>query len=360
MAPDNVAVAPAKRVVKRTKVVEQKVIEISLPGSQEEEEPGLAQSKLMEVNEVIEERGHVTRTVTIEDKEAENRAQHEQDLVLNQAREEQKEGRYEPADDLAQEEGKRCVDAQNQMLEQGTENPDEAHKEREEVKSTEAEDQAHKEREKGLGAQQGEEMVKISAGPQTQAEEEPEKERKVEAEEAQKEQEKETAQEPKLDTVVTQPREEPKKRAREDDEAQENIPTPPRQEGEAQPKKRARKAQEKAEGGDGKKRKRRSKKVEEEAGKQDYKRYIRRVMKTTEPEMRISSGAITVINSFMNDVFEKLVEEAAKLSVQTGKKTLTTKEIQGAVRLLLPGELAKHALAEGNKAWANYLRFSKK
>ena len=84
------------------------------------------------------------------------------------------------------------------------------------------------------------------------------------------------------------------------------------------------------------------------------------MMKKIEPDMRISSRAITVINSFLNDVFEKLVEEATKLSVQTGKKTLTSKEVQGAVRFVLPGELAEHALAEGNKAWANYLRFKRK
>jgi histone H2A len=38
------------------------------------------------------------------------------------------------------------------------------------------------------------------------------------------------------------------------------------------------------------------------------------------------------------------------LVVQEGKKTLTSREIQTGVRLLLPGELAKHAVAEGVKA----------
>ena len=34
--------------------------------------------------------------------------------------------------------------------------------------------------------------------------------------------------------------------------------------------------------------------------------------------------------------------------------TLTSREIQTAVRLLLPGELAKHAVSEGTKAVTKY------
>lgn len=36
------------------------------------------------------------------------------------------------------------------------------------------------------------------------------------------------------------------------------------------------------------------------------------------------------------------------------KSTLTSREIQTAVRLLLPGELAKHAVSEGTKAVTKY------
>lgn len=35
-------------------------------------------------------------------------------------------------------------------------------------------------------------------------------------------------------------------------------------------------------------------------------------------------------------------------------KTLTSREIQTAVRLMLPGELAKHAMSEGTKAVAKF------
>ena len=50
------------------------------------------------------------------------------------------------------------------------------------------------------------------------------------------------------------------------------------------------------------------------------------------------------------DQFEKIATEAAKLARYSKKPTVTSREIQTAVRLILPGELAKHAVSEGTKA----------
>jgi histone H2B len=60
------------------------------------------------------------------------------------------------------------------------------------------------------------------------------------------------------------------------------------------------------------------------------------------------------MNSFVNDSFDRLAAEAIKLSRYNERATLTSKEIQTAVRLLLPGELAKHAVSEGTKAVTKY------
>ena len=49
-------------------------------------------------------------------------------------------------------------------------------------------------------------------------------------------------------------------------------------------------------------------------------------------------------------IAERLALEASRLSRYTKKSTLSSREIQTAVRLLLPGELAKHAVSEGTKA----------
>ena len=50
------------------------------------------------------------------------------------------------------------------------------------------------------------------------------------------------------------------------------------------------------------------------------------------------------------DMFDKIATEAAKLARYGKKPTMTSREIQTAVRLVLPGELAKHAVSEGTKA----------
>jgi histone H2B len=57
-----------------------------------------------------------------------------------------------------------------------------------------------------------------------------------------------------------------------------------------------------------------------------------------------------VMNSFVGDLFEQITSEAGKLSRYNKKATMSSREIQTAVRLVLPGELAKHAVSEGTKA----------
>ncbi len=56
------------------------------------------------------------------------------------------------------------------------------------------------------------------------------------------------------------------------------------------------------------------------------------------------------MNSFINDIFERIAGKAGKLSTYNKKATLSSHEIQTAVHLMLPGELAKHAVSEGTKA----------
>ena len=84
--------------------------------------------------------------------------------------------------------------------------------------------------------------------------------------------------------------------------------------------------------------------------KESYAIYIYKVLKQVHPDTGISSKAMSIMNSFINDIFEKIATEAAKLARYNKKPTVTSREIQTAVRLILPGELAKHAVSEGTKA----------
>ncbi|XP_071726094.1 histone H2B.9-like [Rutidosis leptorrhynchoides] len=81
-----------------------------------------------------------------------------------------------------------------------------------------------------------------------------------------------------------------------------------------------------------------------------YKIYIFKVLKQVHPDIGISGKAMGIMNSFINDIFEKLAQEASRLGRYNKKHTLSSREIQTAVRLVLPGELAKHAVSEGTKA----------
>nr|XP_025122420.1 histone H2B type 1-A-like [Bubalus bubalis] len=72
------------------------------------------------------------------------------------------------------------------------------------------------------------------------------------------------------------------------------------------------------------------------------------------PDTGISSKAMSVMNSFVTDIFERIAGEASRLAHYNKRSTITSRAIQTAVRLLLPGELVKHAVSEGTKAVTKY------
>ena len=78
--------------------------------------------------------------------------------------------------------------------------------------------------------------------------------------------------------------------------------------------------------------------------------FLLQVLKQVHPDTGISSKAMSILNSFIADIFEKIAVETASLARYNKKPTVTSREIQTAVRLILPGELAKHAVSEGTKA----------
>ena len=87
---------------------------------------------------------------------------------------------------------------------------------------------------------------------------------------------------------------------------------------------------------------------------ESYSSYIYKVLKQVHPDTGISKKGMSIMNSFINDVFERVCAEAGKLARYNKKKTLSSREVQTAVRLALPGELAKHAVSEGTKAVTKY------
>ncbi|KAI7970644.1 hypothetical protein EIK77_004670 [Talaromyces pinophilus] len=114
--------------------------------------------------------------------------------------------------------------------------------------------------------------------------------------------------------------------------------------------------------------------------KETYSSYIYKVtdaslspvLKQVHPDTGISTRAMSILNSFVNgmlprlllsdfrilisfsDIFERVATEASKLASYNKKSTISSREIQTSVRLILPGELAKHAVSEGTKAVTKY------
>ncbi|MCO5566098.1 histone-fold-containing protein [Meira miltonrushii] len=96
------------------------------------------------------------------------------------------------------------------------------------------------------------------------------------------------------------------------------------------------------------------KKKRSKVRKETYSTYIFRVLKQVHPDTGISNKAMAILNSFVQDVFERLATEASKLAAINKRSTISSREIQTAARLILPGELSKHAISEGTKSVTKY------
>ena len=81
---------------------------------------------------------------------------------------------------------------------------------------------------------------------------------------------------------------------------------------------------------------------------------IYRALKAVHPDLVISSKAMSILESYFNDLFERIAAEASRLAHYNKRSTITSRDVQTAVRPLLPGELAKHAESEGTKAVTKY------
>jgi len=103
------------------------------------------------------------------------------------------------------------------------------------------------------------------------------------------------------------------------------------------------------EGGDDDKDERRKKRQSN-----SYASYIYKVLKQVHPDTGISRKAMIIMDNFINDIFDRIATEASRLARYNKRHTITSREVQTAVRLILPGELAKHAVSEGTKAVTKY------
>ncbi|CAJ0746378.1 6848_t:CDS:2 [Entrophospora sp. SA101] len=85
-----------------------------------------------------------------------------------------------------------------------------------------------------------------------------------------------------------------------------------------------------------------------------YNIYLRKVLNKVHPNIDVSHKSMLILNDFINDMFEKISSEASKLAAYNKRSTITSHDIQYAIKLILPGELARNAIFEGVKAVDRY------
>jgi histone H2B len=96
------------------------------------------------------------------------------------------------------------------------------------------------------------------------------------------------------------------------------------------------------------------KKTGRRSSKRSFNVYIYRTLRQIQKDVGFSGKGIKVVNSFVQDMLDRIAVEAAALTRVNKTKTMSSREIQTAVRLVLPSELAKHAMAEGTKCVAKF------
>ena len=86
----------------------------------------------------------------------------------------------------------------------------------------------------------------------------------------------------------------------------------------------------------------------------NFEIYIKRLLIELYPGQRISKNALYQLNQLTNLLGKAIVEKAHFLNSKElqnrTKKTISSREIQSAVRLIVPGDLAKKAVSNGVKA----------
>ena len=60
------------------------------------------------------------------------------------------------------------------------------------------------------------------------------------------------------------------------------------------------------------------------------------------------------LNSILLDVYRKIASEAGQISRQAGSATLSSRDVQAAFKIHLPGELGKAAVDSGTKACVHF------
>ena len=72
------------------------------------------------------------------------------------------------------------------------------------------------------------------------------------------------------------------------------------------------------------------------------------------PEVGMSKVAMSTMNSIILEFYRNVAKEAQALHSKSDKKIMTAQDVQSAIKIIVPGELCKHAVAQAATALTKY------
>ena len=101
---------------------------------------------------------------------------------------------------------------------------------------------------------------------------------------------------------------------------------------------------------------------------ENFEVYIKKVLKQVHPDTKIRQTTVSLINFMINKIGDSIIQQSNHLihpvhyknisSHADEKSTIGSREIQTSTKLILPGELVKHAVSQGTKAVTKFTSLS--
>ena len=91
----------------------------------------------------------------------------------------------------------------------------------------------------------------------------------------------------------------------------------------------------------------------------NFMAYLYKIVKKVHPEVGANKESMETMNSIILTFYDELAKESARISKKGNHNTLQATDIQTAAKLVLPQELALHAITSGASSVQKYLNSKK-
>lgn len=92
-------------------------------------------------------------------------------------------------------------------------------------------------------------------------------------------------------------------------------------------------------------------------GYQSYASYLGTVLRQVQPDASLSGRSVLVLDGFLDRLHTLLATKAAHIARTNKRATINYRDVVAATKLVLPGQIAMHAVSESAKALNAYRTF---